>query len=329
LQPPNGTKGAFRGERAHWRGTPGGLAARGRRRYLLATMQRITPFLWFDTQARQAAELYASSFAHCRIVSASELEGTPSGRVETLVIEISGLAMKLMSAGPFFTINPSVSFMVSCGGKEEVDGLWARLSPSGTPLMELGEYPFSARYGWIQDRFGVSWQLMLSADGPGGQRVTPTLMFVGDVCGKAEEAMGHYASLFDDSRVDDVMRYGEGEAPDRSGTVKHASFTLAGQQFAAMDSAHPHEFRFTEAVSFEIACRDQAEIDRFWKLSADPAAEQCGWLKDRYGLSWQVVPTALGEMLSDPDPRKKARVTRAFLAMKKFDLAALKAAAKG
>lgn len=109
-----------------------------------------------------------------------------------------------------------------------------------------------------------------------------------------------------------------------------SDFMLGGQWFAAMDSAREHKFAFNEAISLLIPCETQEEIDYYWgKLSADPKAEQCGWLKDRYGLSWQVWPTAMGEMMTKGTPEQVARVTRAFLPMKKFDIAALKRAYKG
>jgi predicted 3-demethylubiquinone-9 3-methyltransferase (glyoxalase superfamily) len=153
------------------------------------------------------------------------------------------------------------------------------------------------------------------------QRIIPTLMFVGKQCGKAEDAIRFYASVFHDAKLGDIDRYGRSEKPEKEGTVKHAAFTLEGQHFAAMDSAREHNFTFNEAISFVVNCKNQEEIDSYWgKLSADPKAEQCGWLKDRYGLSWQIVPTVMEEMLKDKDKKKVARVTEAFLQMKKFDI---------
>jgi predicted 3-demethylubiquinone-9 3-methyltransferase (glyoxalase superfamily) len=196
--------------------------------------------------------------------------------------------------------------------------------------MDLGAYPFSERYGWIQDRYGLSWQLMFLGDREFKQKIIPTLMFVGNVVGKAEEAVNFYVSVFHNSMVGGIDRYGKGEDPDAEGTIKHASFTLEGQEFAAMDSAHAHEFAFNEAISLMVHCETQEEIDYYWeKLSADPKAEQCGWLKDKYGLSWQVTPNALQEMLNDKDEKRKARVTEAFLKMKKFDIAELRNAYEG
>ena len=167
-------------------------------------------------------------------------------------------------------------------------------------------------------------------DLPVRQGITPTLMFTGKMAGRAEEAMDLYASVFRDAKVGDIMRYGPGEEPDRDGTIKHGELKLEGQWFAAMDSARPHEFTFNEAISFVVHCRNQREVDHYWGgLTAVPEAEQCGWLKDRFGVSWQVVPTALDEMLMDKDARKVARVRDAFLKMKKLDIAALKKAYEG
>jgi predicted 3-demethylubiquinone-9 3-methyltransferase (glyoxalase superfamily) len=195
--------------------------------------------------------------------------------------------------------------------------------------MGLGEYPFSKWYGWIQDRYGLSWQLLLT-DRPMRQRITPTLMFAGDVLGKAEQAVKTYVSVFHKSAVGDIARYGKGEEPDKDGTVRHAAFTLEGQRFAAMDSARVGNIRFTEAISFIVNCENQEEVDYYWgKLSAVPQAEICGWLKDKYGVSWQIVPVVLPLMLKDQDTERVARVTEAFLKMKKLDIAQLKKAYGG
>jgi predicted 3-demethylubiquinone-9 3-methyltransferase (glyoxalase superfamily) len=205
--------------------------------------------------------------------------------------------------------------------------LWKKLSKGGTALMELAEYPFSEKYGWVQDKYGLSWQVMFMGDRKIKQRIIPTLMFVGKQCGKAEEAINFYASIFGSARVGDILHYSKGEEPDKGGTVKHAAFMLEGQEFAAMDSARGHNFAFNEAISFIVHCETQKEIDYYWgKLSADPKAEQCGWLKDKYGLSWQIVPNLMEEMLKDNDKRKIARVTEEFLQMKRFDIAKLKKA---
>lgn len=290
-------------------------------------MQKITTHLWFDKEAKEAAEFYASIFPESKVTSSSTLSGTPSGDVDIVNMEIGGSAFTLLSAGPLFKFTPAISFFFSCKTKEEVDAIWSKLSEGGKVLMELGAYPFSERYGWIQDKFGLSWQIMYMNGNAVTQRVTPTLMFVGDVCGKAEEAMNFYASIFKNSKVNFLMRYEKGEDPDKEGTIKHGGFVIEGQQFASMDSARSHDFTFNEAISFMVHCKDQAEIDYYWdKLSAVPESEQCGWLKDQYGVSWQIVPDDMDEMMKKGSKEQIERVTQAFLKMKKFDLAELKRA---
>ena len=288
---------------------------------------KITPHLWYDAEAVEAARFYAATFPGSSVTDVSTIHDTPSGDCDIVSFELSGHPFMAISAGPLFRFNPSVSFIVRCGDAEEVDGIWANLADGGSALMPLDPYPFSPRYGWIQDRYGLSWQVMLAADEATGQRIVPMLMFVGDVCGKAQEAVSHYSSIFPDSSLGQLVPYGRGEEPERDGTIKHARFTLANQEFAAMDSAQDHDFAFNEAVSLIVNCDTQAEIDHYWNaLSAVPEAEQCGWLKDRYGLSWQVVPSAMDEMLRSGTKEQIARVTEAFLKMKKFDLAELERA---
>jgi predicted 3-demethylubiquinone-9 3-methyltransferase (glyoxalase superfamily) len=293
-------------------------------------MERITPHLWFDKEAREAGALYASIFPGSRVKSTSTLNNTPSGAVDIVVVELAGQEFTLLSAGPLFKFTPAISFLVACDTADEVDAFWRELSKRGSVMMDLGEYPFSKRYGWVQDRYGLSWQLMLAERDQIRRKITPTLMFTDKQAGRAEEAIKFYTSVFRDSKIDHVLRYAAGEAPDREGTIKHAAFTLEGESFAAMDSARVHGFGFNEAISLIVHCDTQKEIDNYWsKLSADPAAEQCGWLKDRFGVSWQIVPRAMDAMLGSKDPKKIQRVTEAFLQMKKFDLAALERAFEG
>jgi predicted 3-demethylubiquinone-9 3-methyltransferase (glyoxalase superfamily) len=293
-------------------------------------MQKISTHLWFDKEAKEAAKFYTSIFKNSRIKSSTTLHDTPSGSVDVVDIELAGQQFTLLAAGPLFKFNPSISFLVSCETASEVDALWRELSKGGSPLMELGKYPFSERYGWVNDRYGLSWQVMLTADRPIAQKITPVLMFVGKQAGKAEDAIRFYTSVFQNSNIGQIMRYGNDAKPDKEGTIKFANFTLAGQRFAAMDSARTHDFAFNEAISLMVHCETQKDIDYYWdRLSADPKAEQCGWLKDKFGLSWQVVPTAMDRMLASKDPQKIARVTKAFLQMKKFDIAKLEEAFEG
>lgn len=293
-------------------------------------MRKIVPHLWYDKEAGEAAELYVSAFEGSRILNRAVIEGTPSGDAETIAIELAGTEIRMISAGPYFRFTPSASFTVNCADAAEVDRLHAALRPGGADLMELGEYPFSPRYAWIEDRYGLSWQLSATGPAAPGRKIVPTLMFTGTNAGKAEEALRFWSALVPGSSVGTIARWEEGAPYDKPGTVMHAAFELGGIPLAAMDSGYAHGFGFNEAVSFMLYCEDQAELDRYWAaLSAVPEAEQCGWLKDRYGLSWQVVPTAMDAMMVDPDPAHRARVVEAFLQMKKFDLAALERAWRG
>ena len=303
----------------------------------MSLVKPITPHLWFDTQAREAAEHYCSVFPDSRVTHVSVLRDTPSGDCDVVSFTLAGHPFQAISAGPLFKFNPAVSFMVNLDpsrdarAREHLDTLWAALIDGGQALMPIDAYPFSPRFGWVQDRFGLSWQLILSnPEGEPRPFLTPALMFTGERCGKAEEAGAFYRSVFDGSRAGQVARYPAGMEPNLEGAVMFSDFRLGDTWFAAMDSAHEHGFGFNEAVSFMVYCRDQAEIDRYWEeLSAVPEAEQCGWCKDRYGLSWQIVPVGFDEVMSSGDQEKTARVTRAFLAMKKVDIAALEAAAEG
>jgi predicted 3-demethylubiquinone-9 3-methyltransferase (glyoxalase superfamily) len=287
-------------------------------------MQKITPHLWFDREAKEAAEFYVSVFDDSRIHSINTLRDTPSGDTEVVAFQIMGYDFMAISAGPLFKINPSISFHVRCKTAAEVDRIWEELAEGGTVLMELGEYPFSRRYGWVQDKFGVSWQVIRS-EGDFRQRIVPALMFVGDVSGRAEEAIGFYASVFPDATAEVLARYEKGEEPDKAGTVKFAQFILYGQDFGAMDSARMHGFGFNEGVSLVINCKDQQEIDYYWDhLSAVPEAEQCGWIKDKYDVSRQIVPANMGELIG----RNPEKTTPVMLKMKKIVIADLVNAAQ-
>jgi predicted 3-demethylubiquinone-9 3-methyltransferase (glyoxalase superfamily) len=172
----------------------------------MTIMEKITPHLWFDNNAEEAANFYTSIFKNSKIKNVTTLHNTPSGTVEIFTVELLGQEFTFISAGPLFKFNPSISFLVTCSTKEEVDTLWKKLSEGGTALMELAEYPFSEKYGWVQDEYGVSWQVMFMEERRIKQRIIPTLMFVGKQCGKAEEAINFYASVFDGARVGDIFR---------------------------------------------------------------------------------------------------------------------------
>ncbi len=287
-------------------------------------MQKITPHLWFDKEAVAAAEFYTSIFENSKITVNTKIHDTSSGDCDIVGFQIMGFNFMAISAGPIFKINPSISFSLNLKTKEEVQRLWDKLSPGGQVLMELQKYPFSDFYGWLNDKFGVSWQLIaLGENIQNRPKITPALMFTKEVAGKAEEAMNFYKSIFKNSQINDIFRYTAGQEPDKEGTVAHSTFLLENQEFMALDSARPHAFKFNEGVSLIINCQDQKEIDHFWdKLSAVPESEQCGWVKDRYGVSWQIIPENMGELMS----KNPAKTTPAMLKMKKINIEELRKA---
>ena len=283
--------------------------------------QKIIPFLWFDGKAEEAANFYASLFENSKIVS---IMPGPNGTAMGLTFLINEQEFIAFNGGPMFSLSPAISFFIPCQTKQGIDRLWEQLSVEGKVLMELDTYPFSEKYGWIEDKFGVSWQIMLATEP--NQKITPSLLFVGAQQGKAEEAINFYTSIFQNSGISQIERY-SAEDNDVEGTIMYASFSLNGQEFAAMDSSMEHAFNFTPAISLFVKCETQQEIDVFWEmLSKGGAKSRCGWLQDKYGVSWQIVPPVLGEMLSDPDPEKSKRVMNAMLQMDKLDIMVLKQA---
>ena len=171
---------------------------------------------------------------------------------------------------------------------------------------------------------------MLGKMGDGQQKIVPCLMYVQGQNGKAEEAINLYTRSFADARIHFLDRYQAGEG-NREGIVKHAQFDLCGERFVAMDGGEGHAFNFNEALSLQIMCETQAEIDDYWeKLIADGGEESyCGWLKDKFGVSWQVSPTVLYDMLRGPDTERAQRAMAAMFQMRKFDIAALQKAFEG
>jgi predicted 3-demethylubiquinone-9 3-methyltransferase (glyoxalase superfamily) len=298
--------------------------------------QKIVPHLWFDHQAEEAAELYGSLIQDSRIDSIArygkagfEVHGQPEGRAMTVDFTLDGYRLLALNGGPHFRFTPAISLFVMLETEAEVDRLWAGLAEGGSVLMPLDSYDWSPRYGWLDDRFGLSWQVMLGKREAVGQTIAPSLLFVGPQHGRAEAAIDHYTSVFEGSKVEGIARY-DGSGPDPAGTIKHAQLKLGGETFMAMDSALPHDFGFTEALSLMVRCDTQDEIDHYWHaLSAVPEAERCGWLKDGFGVSWQIVPSVLPRMLLDPDRTRAERVTSAFMQMRKLDIAALEKAYAG
>ncbi len=296
-------------------------------------MEKISTFLWFDKEAVEAANFYTSIFPNSKITNINKITGTPSGDCDIVSFKIFNDPFQAISAGPYFKFNSSISFMINFDpsqdndAKKNLDKIWEKLIDGGKALMEIGEYPWSKRYGWVEDKFGVSWQLILTnPDGEKRPQIIPSLLFVGDIYGRAEEASNFYLSIFKNSERGILLHYGPNQIPNKEGTVMFTDFKLENKWFTAMDGGGEHHFKFNEAISFIIDCKDQEETDYFWeKLSEGGEQGQCGWLKDKFGVSWQVTPRALNELMSKD---KTGKVTQAMLKMNKIIIADLEKASK-
>lgn len=296
--------------------------------------RRISPCLWFDDQAQAAAAFYTQVLPGGRERGRSHYpqtgenpSGKPAGSVLTVDFEAAGLGFTALNGGPIFKPNPSISFFVELGSQAEVDRIHGALAEGGMDLMPLDSYPWSPRYGWVQDRFGVSWQVMLARDGQ-APAIVPALMFSGATFGKARAALHQYAEVFPAGRILMDQPLPEGSVP--AGGMMYGRALLDGQDLVAMDSPQEHAFGFDEGLSLQVYCHDQAEVDHFWEqLGAGGEHGPCGWLKDRFGISWQVVPEAIGHWMSSTDSAARDRAFAAMMAMGKLDIVALEAAFRG
>ncbi|MCT1904299.1 VOC family protein [Oceanobacillus sojae] len=300
--------------------------------------QKIVPHLWFDKEAKEAAAFYTSVFPDSQISSEIVIKDTPSGDCDLVSFDLWGQRFMAISAGPYFSFNPSISFMVNFdpardkNAASQMEAVWEKLSDGGQVLMPLDTYPFSEKYGWIQDKYGLSWQLILTnPEGEERPPILPSMMFIGENVGKAEEAVQFYLSVFKNSKEGVSAKYPAGMEPNQEGTVMFSDFMLENVWLTAMDSALNHGFQFNEAVSLLVNCDTQEEIDDYFEnLSAVPEAEQCGWLKDKYGVSWQISPKAMDEMMSEKATQEQIdRVNKAMMPMKKLDIETLRKAYEG
>lgn len=276
-------------------------------------LQSIGTCLWFDGKAKEAALYYKEVFGDVEIISENPM---------AVVYQIFGRRFMNLNGGPGFNINPSISFFLSMENEAQTQSHWEKLTVDGKILMPLNKYPWSDQYGWCADKYGVNWQLMLGHKSK--SKLMPNMLFTGQQNGKANEAIHFYTNLFKGATVINIDTYKKGE-PDTEGNIKYAQFELNELSFGAMDSSAPHQFSFNEAVSFIITVDTQEEIDYYWNyLIQNGAPGKCGWLKDKFGISWQVVPTCLGKFMTNPATAPKAAY--AFLQMSKFIIADLEKA---
>lgn len=271
------------------------------------------PCIWFNGNAKEAMQLYCSVFKQSKIVA-----DTPM----VVNAELHGQLLMGLNGGPQFAPNASISFMVMCETADEADTYWNKLAPDGKVLMPMDKYGWSERYGWVEDKFGVSWQIYTGDGNASPQKIVPTLMFCQAQQGKAEQAVHFYTRLIQPSSIMGILQYPAG---DFKGQVQHSQFTVKEYLLMAMDSGVPQSFTFTEGISLVIQCDTQEEIDHYWNgFTKDGAESMCGWCKDQYGVSWQIIPGALPKLMSDP--ARARRVMNEILKMKKLDIARLEQA---
>jgi predicted 3-demethylubiquinone-9 3-methyltransferase (glyoxalase superfamily) len=267
--------------------------------------------LWFDDHARAAAEFYCTVFKNSTIDSENPV---------VVGFELNGTKVIALNGGPMFKINPSISLSVISGDMEEVNDIWDKLIEGGKAMMPIDKYPWSERYGWLQDRFGMTWQISIARDRNADQKITPCLLFVNKLFGKAEEAINFYSSIFEKSNVTTLIHYPKGD--ENEGKVMYSEFKLGNNELIAMDGPGDHKYNFNEAVSLVVDCNTQKEIDYFWdKLTEGGEESMCGWVKDKFGLSWQIVPAKIGTWMMDPE--KGGRVMKEILKMRKLDILTL------
>lgn len=273
---------------------------------------QIHPCLWFDGKAKEAAEFYCSLFKNSKITSENPM---------VVMWELNGLKVMGLNGGPMFKMNPGISLFVLCETVEETNKLWSKLIEGGKALIPIGKQEWSELYGWLQDKFGFTWQISVVPKKGDKQSIIPSMLFTDKYFGKAEEAAKFYTSVFVNSKQDLTMLYPSGHP--NNGKVMYSEFNLDGYKIAAMDGPGVHDYHFDEGVSFVVNCKSQTEIDYYWnRFTSDGGQESmCGWCKDKFGVWWQVVPANLGEMVNDPVRGRK--VVAAFMKMKKFNIAEL------
>ncbi len=283
-------------------------------------MQAIIPHLWYDTEAKEAAAFYVNIFGG-KIDWTYTITDTPSGDSDLIQFQLGDMTLAAISAGPYFKLNESMSLMVNVASKDEVTRLYQALSEGGRVLMPLGEYPFSPYYVWLEDRFGLSWQLSYAPDLDNSYQFDICLLFSQDQVGLAQPMLDYYKDKLPQASVGQLSYYGEGEAAVEAAKLNYAELLVAGQKMIVMDHGYGGEASFNEAFSLMVYVDSQDELNFYYDLlSAVPEAEMCGWVKDQFGISWQIVPRILMEAYDTASPEQIKAVNAAVMTMKRLDI---------
>ncbi|WP_105114626.1 VOC family protein [Streptococcus suis] len=286
-------------------------------------MQAIIPHLWYDTEAKEAAAFYVDLFGG-KIDWTYTITDTPSGDADLVQFQLGDMTLSAISAGPYFKLNESMSLMVSVGDKAELTRLYEALSDGGHVLMPLAEYPFSPYYVWLEDRFGLSWQLSYAPDLDKPYQFDICLLFSQDQVGLAQPMLDYYKDKLPQAHLGRLSYYGEGEAAVAAAKLNYAELFIGDQKIIAMDHGYGGVASFNEAFSFMVYVDSQEEAESWYeKVSAVPEAEICGWAKDQFGISWQIVPRILMEAYDSASPEKVKAVNAAVMTMKRLDIATI------
>lgn len=266
------------------------------------------PCLWFDNNSRDAADFYVSAFPSSKILDSNPLVTT---------FELIGTKFMALNGGPMYKMTPAFSFSVYHENEMETRRLYNLLSKHGNILIPLDKYDWSPLYAWVEDKFGVSWQLDANSSGQ-KEKIIPTLLFVNQKNTMVKDAVEYYKNIFPGS--DTIF-----EAPFPPGTgmpegsLLFARFRLNENVINIMCSTEYHDYDFTPGNSIVIECETQEEIDFYWeKLGKDGLYSMCGWLEDKYGVSWQIIPSVLPGLMMDPE--KAGKVAQAFMKMQKLEI---------
>lgn len=284
---------------------------------------KITPFIrCMENNGKAQAEYYCSIFPNAKIIKENPV---------VVEFEIFWQSLATINGGQNGDgkLNPSISFSLWIKDKDLTKQIWDKLVDWWNVMMEFAAYSRSPAYGRCNDKYGVSRQVMYS-ETTAEDKLIPSLLFVWANAGKAEEAMQFYTWLFPASAMGYIHRYGEG-AQDKPESIAHGEFTLANQLFIAADSSLDHKFQFNDGISLSVSCADQAEVDTYRNaLIADGGSEvQCGWCKDKYGVSRQITPVGMEKFLFNADQEKAGRAMQAMLQMKKLDISKIEQAFNG
>lgn len=272
----------------------------------------IFPCIWFDKNAQEAAQFYTTVFEDATILSQNPM---------VTIMHINGCQFMLLNGGNTYSPNPAISYYVYCGSEEMVQNIYAKITEKGKILMALDSYDWSPKYAWVEDEYGVNWQLDVN-DSSSEQKIVPSIMLSNEQFLKTKEIQQFYTSTFVPSEVLLEANYPAGSSVPEDALL-FTQFRIKDMLLNAMSNSQPFEYSFTAGNSFVVECDFQEDIDFYWEtLGENGSYQMCGWLTDSYGISWQIVPKILKQLMADEN--RAPRVIEAFLDMQKFNIQKLK-----